>query len=116
MLTLPFIAGFANAITNTTSNTDSYPYYLPLGVALPGGSRPTCNACLQETMAIFNTAAANKSQPVSQTYLEASQQINMGCGPEFANTTVASSAPALDTGAGFAPLVAILMILYTLLL
>ncbi|KAJ9665477.1 hypothetical protein H2201_004359 [Coniosporium apollinis] len=107
---------FANAITNTTSNTDSYPYYLPLGVGLPGGSRPTCNSCLRDTMAIFNTAAANKTQPISQTYSDASQQINMGCGPEFANTTVANGAPALGTSGGFAPLVAVLVALYILLL
>jgi len=115
-LTSTLRLGFANAITNTTSNTDSYPYYLPLGVGLPGGSRPTCNSCLRDTMAIFNTAAANRTQPVSQTYSDASQQINMGCGPEFANTTVANGAPALGTGGGLAPLVAVLVALYILFL
>jgi hypothetical protein len=34
---------FANAVTNTSSPTDSYPYYLPIGQDLPAGSRPTCN-------------------------------------------------------------------------
>jgi len=34
---------FANAVTNITSSTDSYPYYLPIGQELPAGSRPTCN-------------------------------------------------------------------------
>jgi hypothetical protein len=34
---------FANAVTNTSSPTDSYPYYLPIGQQLPAGSRPTCN-------------------------------------------------------------------------
>jgi hypothetical protein len=34
---------FANAVTNTSSPTDSYPYYLPIGQELPAGSRPTCN-------------------------------------------------------------------------
>jgi hypothetical protein len=34
---------FANAVTNTSSPTDSYPYYLPIGQPLPAGSRPTCN-------------------------------------------------------------------------
>ncbi|KAF2461269.1 hypothetical protein BDY21DRAFT_278223 [Lineolata rhizophorae] len=79
---------YANAITNTSSATDSYPYYLPLGVALPGGSRPTCNDCLQRTMEIFSLQAGNETQPVSQTYGNAAQQINMGCGPEFVNTTI----------------------------
>ncbi|KAH0559223.1 hypothetical protein GP486_004264 [Trichoglossum hirsutum] len=31
---------FANAITNTSSSSDSYIYFLPLGVPLPGGARP----------------------------------------------------------------------------
>lgn len=35
---------FANAVTNTSSTTDSYPYYLPVGQELPAGSRPTCNS------------------------------------------------------------------------
>lgn len=35
---------FANAVSNTSSPTDSYPYYLPVGQELPAGSRPTCNS------------------------------------------------------------------------
>jgi hypothetical protein len=35
---------FANAVSNTSSPTDSYPYYLPIGQPLPAGSRPTCNS------------------------------------------------------------------------
>lgn len=33
-------AGFADAITNMSSPSDSYVYFLPLGLPLPGGSRP----------------------------------------------------------------------------
>ncbi|KAL8727426.1 MAG: hypothetical protein Q9181_005719 [Wetmoreana brouardii] len=83
---------FANAITNASSPTDSYPYYLPLGIALPGGSRPTCSQCLKNTMAIFNQAANSKfQQPLVTTYSEAAQMINVGCGPLFANKTIAAS-------------------------
>ena len=32
---------FADAITNFTSPTDPYTYYVALGMSLPGGSRPT---------------------------------------------------------------------------
>ncbi|KAL8672349.1 MAG: hypothetical protein Q9168_003169, partial [Polycauliona sp. 1 TL-2023] len=53
---------FANAITNISSPQDSYPYYLPLGIPLPGGSQPSCTGCLKETMRIFNEAAADKAQ------------------------------------------------------
>ncbi|KAL9604030.1 MAG: hypothetical protein Q9219_000792 [cf. Caloplaca sp. 3 TL-2023] len=81
---------FANAITNASSPTDSYPYYLPLGIALPGGSRPTCSTCLKNTMAIFNQAVNGKmQQPLAGDYLAAAQMINVGCGPGFANQTVA---------------------------
>lgn len=35
---------FANAVSNMSSPTDSYPYYLPVGQELPAGSRPSCNS------------------------------------------------------------------------
>jgi len=111
------LSGFANAITNTTSTSDAYPYYIPLGVALPGGSRPTCNQCLQKTMGIFATAASNATQPVSQTYGNAAQQINIGCGPDFVNDTVQikSGAAMLFAYTELAPFVVLFMLLFALL-
>lgn len=85
-------SGFANAITNSSSPTDSYPYYLPVGVALPGGSRPTCNSCLQSAMDTFWTYTSNKTQPISKTYAAAAGVVNIQCGPNFVNATVAASA------------------------
>lgn len=79
---------FADAITNTTNPSDSYPYYTALGTNLPAASRPTCNKCLQETMDSFAGYAANRDQPVSKTYTSTAQQINLGCGPGFVNATV----------------------------
>ena len=79
---------FANAITNTSSPTDSYVYYLPLGVNLPGGSRPTCSTCLQQTMGVFAETAGNLSQPISTDYVQAAMQIDSGCGPTFVNQSV----------------------------
>jgi len=79
---------FADAVTNASSPTDSYVYYLALNTSLPGGSQPTCNTCLQDTMAIFDAAAANRSQPVSSTYVAAAQQINVNCGPGFVNASL----------------------------
>ena len=79
---------YANAITNTTSPEDSYVYFLALGIPLPAGSWPTCSTCLQKTMAYFATAAANLTQPVSQTYVSAAQQIDQGCGPNFVNSNI----------------------------
>ncbi|KAI4213793.1 MAG: hypothetical protein LQ349_009253 [Xanthoria aureola] len=83
---------FANAITNTSSPTDNNPYYLPLGIALPGGNQPSCTTCLRETMQIFNEAASEKNQQaLIRTLPAAAQMINVGCGPGFANGTIPSA-------------------------
>ncbi|OAX78781.1 hypothetical protein ACJ72_06909 [Emergomyces africanus] len=74
---------FSDAITNTSNPANAYVYYLPLGMPLPGSSRPSCNKCLQATMQSFSIAATSDNQPISKTYLPAAQQINIGCGPSF---------------------------------
>ncbi|PUU73368.1 hypothetical protein B9Z19DRAFT_1004777 [Tuber borchii] len=79
---------YVDAITNTTSPSDSYVYYLPLGIKFPGGSRPTCSPCLSQTMAILAGTAGNSSELLSTTYVSAAEQINLGCGPNFVNSTV----------------------------
>jgi hypothetical protein len=43
---------FANAVSNTSSTTDSYPYYLPVGQELPAGSRPSCNSVSFASLAL----------------------------------------------------------------
>ena len=85
---------FASAVTNSTSPSDSYIYYLPLGVNLPGGSQPTCSGCLKGTMAILEEAAGNKSQPIAGDYASAAQVIDLGCGPNFVNTSIPQGAAA----------------------
>lgn len=90
---------FANAVTNMSSPTDSYVYYLPLGIPLPAGSLPTCDGCLKEVMGVFASAASNKTHPLSLNYLDAAQQINQDCGPEFVNGTVGASGSGQSTGA-----------------
>jgi hypothetical protein len=106
---------FADAITNASSPTDAYIYFLPLNQSLPGGSQPTCNSCLQNTMAVFDAAAANRSQPIAWTYVGAAQQVNAQCGPSFVNATLPAplaSAAALwsapSAAAGLIALVACL--------
>ena len=79
---------YADAITNVSSPSDSYVYFLPLGISLPGGSRPTCSTCLKQTMAIFAQSAGNLSQPISIDYSSAATQIDAGCGPNFVNASV----------------------------
>ncbi|KAL8651522.1 MAG: hypothetical protein Q9210_003199 [Variospora velana] len=85
---------FANAIQNMTSPSDSYPYYLPLGIPLPGGSQPTCSDCLRRTMEIFHQAGEEGGQqqsPLVTSFVGAAQMVNMGCGPGFSNQTIAAS-------------------------
>jgi hypothetical protein len=74
---------FADAITNTTNPSDSNIYFLPVGISYPGGTRATCNQCLQASMEIFSKAAEDEEHPLSQLYNPAVDQINIGCGPGF---------------------------------
>ena len=97
-----YLQGFADAATNTSATSDTFPYFLPLGVALPGGAQPTCNACLHQTMTIFSSAASNATQPVSANYKTAAEQVNMVCGPNFVNQNIMVTSGAMhgSTGAG----------------
>jgi len=79
---------YANAVTNLSTASDGFLYNLPYGDILPGSSTPTCNWCNEETMAIFNSAAANRDQDISDTYEDAARQVNAICGPGFVNDTL----------------------------
>ncbi|KXT02823.1 hypothetical protein AC578_5360 [Pseudocercospora eumusae] len=85
---------YADAATNISAPASSYIYYLPLGVQLPGGSRPACTQCLRNTMSIFAETAGNSSQPLSTHYVSAAQQVQMNCGPTFVASSVDMSSPA----------------------
>ena len=90
---------FSQSATNNTNAADYYVYFLALGMALPASSRPTCSRCLQMTMQVFENEAQYVGQPLTQTYIPAAQQINLGCGPNFANTSViVGSKAAISTG------------------
>ena len=79
---------FANAITNTSTPANAYFYFLPLNKALPQSANPACSTCLQDTMAIYQAAAANRKQAIANTYVTAAQSLNAICGPQFANDTL----------------------------
>lgn len=84
---------FAKAIgTQTSSNSDSFTYYLPLGIALPAPAKPSCSQCLRNTMSIFYQASANKTLPVNKVYVDAARMIDLTCGPTFANATTSDLA------------------------
>lgn len=91
---------FANAVTNISAPTSSYIYYLPLGVDLPAGTNPTCDSCLQNTMAIFASAASNKSVPLNGDYTSAAQQIDMSCGPQFVQPSIEHSSAGAMVASG----------------
>jgi hypothetical protein len=79
---------FANAVTNLTTPSNVYFYFLPLNMTLPGSATPGCNWCLQETMGIYQSAAASRRQAISYTYQPAAKQVNSICGPNFVNDTL----------------------------
>lgn len=94
---------YADAITNSSSPADSYPYYLGVGVPYPPGVRPTCNVCLLAVMSIYAKASKDNEQPVSDLYNEAAERINVGCGPSFVEMVAVPSVASqnLDVGMPF---------------
>jgi hypothetical protein len=83
---------FAEAITNASNPSDNYLYYLPLNITLPGGSQPTCNSCLQNTMAVYSAATADRTSALASDYVNAAMQVNVNCGPTFTNASLAAAA------------------------
>ncbi|TEY77674.1 hypothetical protein BOTCAL_0052g00130 [Botryotinia calthae] len=90
---------YAQAVTNSSSPTDSYIYYLPLNTSLPGGSQPTCNQCLKNTMAVFESAGAVRTSAIAGTYAQAAGMVNVQCGPGFVNASLPAAA-VVTGGAG----------------
>jgi len=113
-------AGFANAVTNTTTVADVYPYYLPLGTLMPGSVRPTCDMCLKDTMDVFASAAQNRSLPISKTYVTAAQQVDVSCGPnwvqEYVKSTKSSAPRSMYPTDTVMPLLGLVIFLATSLL
>ncbi|KAL7798443.1 hypothetical protein V8C37DRAFT_203145 [Trichoderma ceciliae] len=79
---------FANAVTNLNTPSDAYLYFLPYGLALPGSSNPSCSWCTQQTMNIYYSVSADRSQLVASVYEAAARQVNTLCGPSYVNGTL----------------------------
>ncbi|KAJ0159252.1 hypothetical protein CTA2_10056 [Colletotrichum tanaceti] len=79
---------FANAVTNLTTPSNVYFYYLPLNMSLPGSANPTCGSCLRQTMEIYQTFTTNRKLAIASTYEDAAKQVNTLCGPEYVNDTL----------------------------
>src|SRR5687768_950093 len=74
---------FATAVTNTSTPSDTYLFFLPYNLSMPGSSTPSCTWCNQEIMGIFHSAAANRRQLIATTYEGAARQVNTMCGQGF---------------------------------
>ncbi|KAK4189531.1 hypothetical protein QBC35DRAFT_380104 [Podospora australis] len=81
---------YANAATNRTSPGSNYMYFLPLNSSLPGSSTPACSYCNQQTMNMYQAATADRRQSIANTYTSAAKQINLVCGPNWVNETLAA--------------------------
>lgn len=83
---------FADAITNSNNSADAYIYYLPLNNSLVGGSQPTCDSCLKNTMDIFEAETSDRSSALASVYSAAASQVNVNCGPGYVNASLAAAA------------------------
>ncbi|KAI1431032.1 hypothetical protein GGR50DRAFT_681812 [Xylaria sp. CBS 124048] len=83
---------FTNAVTNPTTASDSYLYFLPLNMSLPTTSSPNCSACTRQTMQIYQAATANRKADIAFTYQDAAEHINSQCGNNFTNVSLAAVA------------------------
>ena len=90
---------FANAVTNLTTSSNVYFYFLPLNLTLPSSTIPSCSSCMQRTMNVYQNAAANRKQPIAETYALAAQQVNAVCGSTFVNETLPQALVVNDSGA-----------------
>ncbi|GKT47964.1 uncharacterized protein ColSpa_08145 [Colletotrichum spaethianum] len=79
---------FANAVTNLTTPSNVYFYYLPLNMTLPASANPTCGSCIRQTMEIYQTFTTNRKLAIASTYEDAAKQVNTLCGPEYVNDTL----------------------------
>ncbi|KAI1085642.1 hypothetical protein F5B20DRAFT_519166 [Whalleya microplaca] len=86
---------FANAVTNLTTSSNVYLYYLPLNSSLPQSAVPSCDSCTRETMNIYQAAAADRTKYVANSYVAAAEKIDSACGADFVNATL----PAATEGA-----------------
>ncbi|KAI0399241.1 hypothetical protein F4802DRAFT_603184 [Xylaria palmicola] len=88
---------FANAITNASTPSNAYLYYLPFNSTLPDTASPACGSCTRQTMEIYQAATSNRKAEIVYTYPGAAKQINTECGDNFVNTSLAVVTTAAAT-------------------
>ncbi|KAK4225540.1 hypothetical protein QBC38DRAFT_510965 [Podospora fimiseda] len=80
---------YATAINRPDIN-DTHKYFLALNKTMPGSTRPSCDYCTKQTMALFQVATGDRRQSLVNTYPAAAKQVNLVCGPGFVNETLAA--------------------------
>lgn len=84
--------------TQSTHPSDLYLYQLPLGLALPNTTVPSCTSCVQNVMSVFaNEGTSNAA--LRDTYGPASTIVNNACGDQFV-ATVSTNSGAHSVGVG----------------
>ncbi|OTB07209.1 hypothetical protein M426DRAFT_8937 [Hypoxylon sp. CI-4A] len=79
---------FVNAVTNQSTSSNVYLYNLPFNSSLPENALPACDYCTNNTMRIYQSAAADRSKWIANTYTQAAQQIDAECGSNFVSTSL----------------------------
>ncbi|RPD61430.1 hypothetical protein L227DRAFT_68773 [Lentinus tigrinus ALCF2SS1-6] len=93
--------------TQSTHPSDLYLYQLPLGLALPNTTVPSCTSCVQSVMSVFAKEGTTNAE-LKETYAPASTIVNNACGDQFVatlNTTTGNGAQAV--GVGMRPFLAV---------
>ncbi|KAI0883368.1 uncharacterized protein GGS22DRAFT_29515 [Annulohypoxylon maeteangense] len=85
---------FVNAVTNLTTASNVYLYNLPFNATLPSTALPACDYCTSETMKIYQSASADRSKWIANTYVSAAQQIDSECGATFVSAELPAALPA----------------------
>ncbi|KAI0390801.1 hypothetical protein F5Y17DRAFT_468659 [Xylariaceae sp. FL0594] len=107
---------FANAVTNRSTPSNAYLYYLPFNHTLPPTSAPACGSCTKQTMQIYQAATADRKSDIASSYAAAASQINAECGPGFVNTTLAAAVVGSSATASSGPPPSGVLVLCTLAL
>jgi hypothetical protein len=69
-------------------------------VSLVGGSQPTCDSCLKQTMAVFEADTSDRKSALFSDYVGAAMQVNVNCGPGFVNASLAPAASGASLSLG----------------
>ncbi|KAK3990543.1 hypothetical protein QBC44DRAFT_341676 [Cladorrhinum sp. PSN332] len=86
------------AAVNRPNIDDTHKYFLAFNKSMPGSTVPSCNYCTQQTMALFQVATGDRRQSLVNTYPAAAKQVNVVCGPNFVNETLAAEVIAGNAG------------------